>query len=205
MFTQHHQGFHLGKSVSFTHFYSYTMWIPTLFVTIFALISCIVQMGSYSNIIHLFWVMYRCIVFVCMCYLTNRLHFSLCVYCNRPCNRCLMTSQHVKNKKNNTRWSRVVWLLFFARCDIFCDLLRYTCMEKCNLQYIIMDFWRIFWAWKKKNKSADVDLTPSVCVSFNSSQSTTNKSVFLKWKIKFQINCIISFERTVEIINANFL
>ena len=32
---------------------------------------------------------------------------------------------------------------------------------------IQMVYWRILGAWKKKNKSADVDLTPSVCVSFN--------------------------------------
>ena len=38
-----------------------------------------------------------------------------------------------------------------------------------NLFYTIriqMVYWRIMSSWKKKNKSADVELTPSVCVSF---------------------------------------
>ena len=31
---------------------------------------------------------------------------------------------------------------------------------------IEMVYWRIFSAWEKRNKSADIDFTPSVCVSF---------------------------------------
>ena len=46
--------------------------------------------------------------------LTNRLHFSVCVYCNRS----QMTSQCVENKKYNMRQSRVAWLLFFTCCDV---------------------------------------------------------------------------------------
>ena len=45
------------------------------------------------------------------------------------CNR----SQRVKIKKYDTRRSRVARLLFFTHCDVFCDLLQYTRMEKCNL------------------------------------------------------------------------
>ena len=56
----------------------------------------------------------------------NYYHFSVCVYCNR----WQKTSQHVKNKKYHTRRSRVGWLLFFTRCDVFCDLLQYTHTEK---------------------------------------------------------------------------
>ena len=33
-----------------------------------------------------------------------------------------------------------------------------------------MIYWRIWGAWKKKNKPADVDLTPSVCVLIDHSQ-----------------------------------
>ena len=65
-------------------------------------------------------------------YLTNRLHFPVRVYCNRS----QTTSQHVKNKKYDTRRNRVAWLLFFTRCDDFCDLLQYTDRGKCNLNVI---------------------------------------------------------------------
>ena len=54
----------------------------------------------------------------------------------------------------------MAWLLFFTRCDVFCDLLQYTHTEKCCLFVLYnknqMVSWRIFGAWKKKNKSADV-------------------------------------------------
>ena len=56
-------------------------------------------------------------------------YIFLCMYCNRS----QMTSQRVKNKKYDMRRSRVVWLLLLTRCDVFCDLLQYTYMEKCNL------------------------------------------------------------------------
>ena len=49
--------------------------------------------------------------------------------------------------------------MLFIRCDVFSDLLQYTHTEKCNPFYAIkiqMVYWRIFGAWKKKNKSADV-------------------------------------------------
>ena len=59
-------------------------------------------------------------------YLTNRLHFPVRVYCNRS----QKTSQRVKNKEYDKRRSR---LLFFTRCDVFCDLLQYSRSEKCNL------------------------------------------------------------------------
>ena len=46
-----------------------------------------------------------------------------------------MTSQRVKNKKvrHEMKSSGVTVVAFFTRCDIFCDLLRYTHMEKCYL------------------------------------------------------------------------
>ena len=95
----------------------------------------------------------------------------------------LLWSITVKNKKYNIRWSRVVLLLFFTRCDVFCDLLRHetkssgvtvvlytlwrllwsiTVHTRKNVIYLFytikiqMVYWRIFGAWKKKNKSADV-------------------------------------------------
>ena len=72
-----------------------------------------------------------------------------------------MTSQPVKNKKYDTRRSRVAGLLFFTRCDVFCDLLQYTRTEKCNLfvlynknsNGLLKDFGGMK---KEKNKSADV-------------------------------------------------
>ena len=41
-------------------------------------------------------------------YLTNRLHFPVCVYCNRS----QMTSQRVKNKKYETKSSGVTVVLY---------------------------------------------------------------------------------------------
>ena len=69
----------------------------------------------------------------------------------------------------------------FTRCDVLCDLLQYTHTEKCGL-YVLYNknsngLLKDLWGYeKRKNKSADVDLTPSVCVSFNRSRSTTNEN-----------------------------
>ena len=71
--------------------------------------------------------------------LTNKLHICVRVYCNRS----QTTLERVKNKKVrhetkstrdevDTRRSRVARLLFFTRCDDFCDLLQYTRTERCN-------------------------------------------------------------------------
>ena len=90
--------------------------------------------------------------------ITNRLYFPVRVYCNRS----QMTSQCVKNKKYGTRRSRVLWLLFFTRCDVFCDLLQYTRTEKFNTIKIQMVYWRwwgILGAWTKKNEVRWCDLT----------------------------------------------
>ena len=54
-----------------------------------------------------------------------------------------------------------IYILFFTRCDVICDLLQYTHTWK-NVIYLFytikiqMFYWRIFGAWEKKNKSADV-------------------------------------------------
>ena len=109
-------------------------------------------------------------------YLTNRLHFPVRVYCNRS----QMTSLRVKNKNYDTKRSRVAWLWFFTRCDVFCDLLQYTHThtEKCNLFVLynknssgllvyglmVYPVWVTFLCiyvecpmkMKKQNKSADV-------------------------------------------------
>ena len=57
--------------------------------------------------------------------------FNVCVYCNRS----QKTSQPVKNNKYETRRSRVVCLLSFTRCDVFCDLLQCTHTRK-NVIYL---------------------------------------------------------------------
>ena len=55
-------------------------------------------------------------------YKTNRLHFSVRVYCNSMiCNSMI------------TRLRLVTYFLFFTRCDVVCDLLQYTRTGKCNL------------------------------------------------------------------------
>ena len=67
---------------------------------------------------------------------------------------------------------RVAWLLFFTRCDVFCDLLQYTHTRE-NVIYsfytikIQMVYWRILGHEKRKTSPLTwygVDLTPSVCV-----------------------------------------
>ena len=62
-------------------------------------------------------------------YKTNRLHFSVRVYCNRS----QKTSQRVKNNSHATRLRLVPYFLFFTRCEIICGLLQYTYTEKSNL------------------------------------------------------------------------
>ena len=69
----------------------------------------------------------------------------------------------------DTRRSRVAWLLFFTRCDVFCDLLQYTHTEKCYLVVLYNKnsngLLKDFGAWKKKNKSADDGFDAiSVCI-----------------------------------------
>ena len=81
-------------------------------------------------------------------WLTLRLHFPLRVYCNRS----QIMAQRITNKKY-TRRSRVAWLLFFTRCDVFCDLLQYTGMEKCNLFVLYNKNWNILlWCMKKEEQ-----------------------------------------------------
>ena len=53
-------------------------------------------------------------------YKTNRLHFPVCVHCNRS----QKTSQRVKNNSHATRLRLVSYFLFC--CDVICDLLQYT-------------------------------------------------------------------------------
>ena len=68
-------------------------------------------------------------VFEFLLYKTNRLHFSVCVYCNRS-----QMSQHVKNNSHaTTDFVLCRTFLFFTCSDVICDLLQYTHMEKCNL------------------------------------------------------------------------
>ena len=100
-------------------------------------------------------------------YLTNILHVSMCVYCNRS----QMTSQPVKNQKVRHRPKSSEWLLFVTSCDIFCDLLQYTHTENVNYLFytikIQMVYLRIL---GMKNKGlltwSDVNLTPYVCPAY---------------------------------------
>ena len=56
-------------------------------------------------------------------YKTNRLDFSVCVYCNRS----QKTSQRVKNNSHATRLRLVSYRMFFTRCDeVIYDILQYT-------------------------------------------------------------------------------
>ena len=57
------------------------------------------------------------------------------------------------------------YFLFFTRCDVICDPLQYThTRKKCNLFVLYNKNSNGLLGYeKKKNKSADVDLTPSVC------------------------------------------
>ena len=140
-------------------------------------INCIISSKSYADSIP---VSDRQMKLICLIrthpFLTKRQYFSVCVYCNRS----QITSQRVKNKKvrHETKSSGVTVVLYTLWCLLWS--IKYTHTEKCNL-FVLYNknwngllYWRIFGAWKKKNKSADVDLTPSVCVSFNRSRSTTN-------------------------------
>ena len=60
------------------------------------------------------------------CYLTNRFHFCVRLYCNRS----QMTSWRVKNKKVRTRRSQVRDFLFFTGYGVICDLLQYRSTKK---------------------------------------------------------------------------
>ena len=64
--------------------------------------------------------------FALLFYKRNNLHFSLRVHCNRS----KKTSQ---SAKYNSHATRVVYFLYFTRCDVICDLLQYTRTEKCNV------------------------------------------------------------------------
>ena len=59
-------------------------------------------------------------------YKTNRLHFSVGVYCNRS----QKTSQRVKNNSHTTQLRLVSYFLSFTRYAVICDLLQYTHTRK---------------------------------------------------------------------------
>ena len=86
--------------------------------------------------------------------------------------KIIITFSRVCTVIDHTRWSRVAWLLFFTRCDVFCDLLQYTHTEKCNLSVLYNKnsncLLKDFRGHEKRKTSlltwSDVDFTPSVCV-----------------------------------------
>ena len=93
--------------------------------------------------------------------------------------------QRVKNKKYDTIRSRVAWLLFFTRCDVFCDLLQYTHTGKCNI-FVLYNknsngLLKNFRGMEKEKQVCWRDLTwiwRHLCVYFNRSRSTLNN----QWK-----------------------
>ena len=117
-----------------------------IFLNIFSLDLRCVQ-GVHSFVIHwktmnIFWkTMYILENYV-------YIHFTVCVYCNRS----QKTSHRVKNNSYATRLSLLSYVLFFTRCDIFCDVLQYTHTEKCYLfvlynkhsNSLLNGFWGVF-------------------------------------------------------------
>ena len=90
-----------------------------------------------------------------------------------------MTSQRVMDKKvrRETKSSGVNVVIY----TLWFSVIYYSTHKRENVIYMLYPIkihmvYRRMGAWKKKNKSADVDLTPSVRVSFNRSQSTTNEN-----------------------------
>ena len=69
--------------------------------------------------------------FQILLYKTNSLHFTVCVYCDRP----QKTSQRVRNNSHATRLCLVSYFLFFPRCYVICDLLQCTHTRK-NVIYL---------------------------------------------------------------------
>ena len=90
----------------------------------------------------------------------------MCVYYNIS----QMTSQRVKNKKvqHETKPSAPLGfvsrrLLFFTRCDVFCDLLQYTHTGKCNL-FVLYNknsngLLKDFWGMRKEKQASWCGLT----------------------------------------------
>ena len=75
----------------------------------------------------------------------------MCVYCNRS--QTSTTSQHVKNNGMT---------VVFTRCDVFCDLLQYTHVEKCDLFVLYNKNSKVYWRildMKKEKQVCWHDLT----------------------------------------------
>ena len=110
-------------------------------------------------------------VYVIVEYLTNRLHFSVRVYCNRSHS---MTSQYVKNKKYVARHSDCCSLHAVTSSVIYYSTrARENVLKWKNMfhtKQIYMVYWRILGVWKEKNKCADVIWRGfdaiDLCVSF---------------------------------------
>ena len=101
-------------------------------------------------------------------YLTNKLHFSVCVYCNRS----HITSQRAKNKKvrHETKSSGVDCCSLHA---VTSYLIYYSTHTRKNVIYLFytikiqMVYWRILGHEKRTTNPltwSDVVLKPSVCV-----------------------------------------
>ena len=114
-------------------------------------------------------------------YLTNRLHFSVCVYCNRS----QMTSHRVKEQKSTTR-DEVEWRDCCSLHAVTSSVIYYSAHTRKNVIYLfytikIQRFIEGFLgAWKKKKQVCWRDLTwiwRHLCVTFNTSRSTTNENV----------------------------
>ena len=76
-------------------------------------------------------------------YKTNRLHFSVCAYCNRS--QRMSPLQHVKKSRHSTSSCAVLFVLYtLCLCDIICELLQYKRTEKCNLFITVNNTFLLF-------------------------------------------------------------
>ena len=73
-------------------------------------------------------------------YKTNRLHFPMCVHCNRSQKK----SQRVKNNSHATLLCLVSHFLFFTHCYVVYDLLQnteYSTHTRENVIYLLIDIY----------------------------------------------------------------
>ena len=92
---------------------------------------------------------------------------------------CTVIDHRWRHSQQRTK----TWLLFFTRCDVFCDLLQYTRTEICNL--FVLDnknsngLLKDFRGMKREKQVCGCYLTwiwRHLCVFFNRSRSTTNEN-----------------------------
>ena len=107
-----------------------------------------------------------------------------------------MMSQGVKNKKyvrHETKSSGVrVVNMFFTRCDVS-SVIYYSTHARKNVQYIYVLYNKNSNGLLKdfeKNKSADMDLMPSVCMS-TTNENAHRSHVIVQCIILYMLYCIV--------------